>query len=695
MYLMTAERIRMNLETFYYPRSVVVFGVSDSPGNLGREIVRNLNRFGFQGTVSGLGRKATEIEGRKVYESLDEIPETPDLAVLLVPAAGIEGALEACGRKGVSHAVIEAAGFSEFDAGRRGLEDAIKEAASSRGITLLGPNCIGTFNVENGLCLPFVPFDPAEIRPGGNSLVSQSGGVVHEVIRRCAADNVGLNKLTSIGNKLVVDESDVLEFLIRDPGTRTIGLYLEGIKNGRRLMDLASSTEKPVILLKGNASPAAREIASFHTAALAGDEAVTAAALRQAGIHQVRNLQEMVELFKIFDLPPMKGTRMAVISRSGGQTVLLADEVYRHGFSLARLSPGLFDMINERSKGGVIRRTNPIDLGDVYDEPFYLDVLGEVLKEDGVDGAAFFFDYEINPSAVFDIVRGAGDMSREHGKPVLLCLVPDRAHWFQARDATSLPLFSNPTSGFDGLVRSLAHFRRKAAKESHTSLSGLSISRKTGGSEESSSTRLAPMPSALSLVEEYAIPAAKYAFVTNGSEAREEARKIGYPLACKRIEPFVLHKTEAGAVRLDIRDERALEEVLAEMGGDRYLLQRMAPAGVETIVGGKRDPEFGPVVVFGLGGIFVEVLKDVAMRVAPVDVAGAFEMIKEIKGHAILEGARGTKPADMESLARAIVAVSTMLAEHPEIETLDINPLRVFEEGKGCLALDVKMEISE
>jgi acetyltransferase len=684
----------MDLEAFYYPRSVVVFGVSDSPGNLGREIMRNLNRFGFQGEVSGLGRKAMETEGRKVYESLDDVPGKPDLAVLLVPASGIAGALEACGRKGVSHVVVEAAGFSEFDADRKGLEDAIKEAASTWGITLLGPNCIGTFNAENGLCLPFVPFDPAEIRIGGNSLISQSGGVVHEVIRRCAADNVGLGKLTSVGNKLSVDESDVLDFLIRDPGTRTIGLYLEDIKSGRRLMDLAASTEKPVILLKGNASPAAREIAAFHTAALVGDEAVTAAALRQAGIHQVWSLQEMVELFKAFDLPPMKGTKMAVISRSGGQTVLLADEVHRHGFSLARLSSDLFDLIGERSKGGVIKRTNPIDLGDVYDELFYLDVLGEVLKEDSVDGAAFFFDYEINPSALFDIVRGVGDLSRQHGKPVLFCLVPDRANWFSARDATSFPLFSHPAWAFDGLVHSLAHYRRKAAKEDRSSLSGLRISGKTGAREKGSTTRLASMGEALSMVKEYDVPVAEYALVGNGSEAHEAARQMGYPLACKKVAPFVLHKTEAGAVRLDIADGRTLEKALAEMGGELYLLQKMAPAGIETIVGGRQDPEFGPVVVFGLGGIFVEVLKDVTMRVAPVDEASAREMIGEIQGHALLEGTRGTKPADVASLARVIAAVSRMLAEHPEIETLDINPLRVFEQGKGCLALDVKMEIA-
>lgn len=685
----------MDLEAFYYPRSIVVFGVSDSPGNLGRDVVRNLNRFGFEGAVCGVGRKAMEIEGRKVFESLDGVPETPDLAVLLVPAAAIAGVLEECGRKGVRHAVIETAGFSELGADRKGLEDAILGTARARGVTLLGPNCIGTVNAESRLCLPFVPFDPGEMKPGRNSLISQSGGVIHEMIRRCAADNVGLNKLTSVGNKLVVDECDVLEFLIGDPGTATIGLYLEDIKNGRRLMDLASSTEKPVIVLKGNASPAAREIASFHTAALVGDEEVTAAALRQVGIHQVSSLQEMVELFKAFDLPPMKGTRVVVLSRSGGQSVLLADEAYRHGFSLARLSPHLFDLIDNRSKGGVIKRTNPIDLGDVFDELFYLEVLGEILKESDVDAAAFFFDYEINPSVVLDMVRGAGTLSRQHHKPVLLCLVPDRAHWFLVRDATPFPSFFHPAWAFDGLSRSLAHFRRKAVKRGRASFSNANgAAERRTGRERGPASRPVPVVEALALMKEYAVPVVDHGVAKNRDEALEKARAIGYPVALKRAEPFVLHKTEAKAVRLDIPGERELEEALAVMAADLYLLQRMAPAGVEAIIGGKRDPEFGPVVVFGLGGIFVEVLGDVAMRVAPVDAATALDMIGEIRGHALLEGTRGTKPADVESLSRAIAAVSHMLADHPEIEALDINPIRVFEQGKGCLALDVKMGIS-
>jgi acetyltransferase len=680
----------MDVKKFYFPRSIVVFGVSDSPGNLGREIIKNLDRFGFSGAVYGFGRKAMEVEGRQVFADLDDMPETPDLAALLVPASTIAEAVEACGKKGVRHVVIETGGFSEFGAERRALEDAIRDIARAWGITCLGPNCIGTINMENSLCLPFVPFDPDEIGQGKNSFISQSGGVIHEVVRRYAAENVGLSKITSIGNKLMVDENDILEFLIEDPGTEAIGLYLEDIENGRRLMDLASGTTKPVIVLKGNASPAGREIASFHTAALVGDEQVTEAALRQAGIHQVASPQEMVESFKIFDLPAMKGTKVAIISRSGGQSVLLADEAYRHGFGLARLSSGVFDLIRERSKGDVIRRTNPVDLGDVFDEIFYLEVLGEVLKDSSVDGVVFFFDYEINRSAVPDMVKGASRLSRLNQKPVVLCMVPDRAHWFRMRDISTFPFFSHPQWAFDGLRRSLAHFRRKAGKG--TGIARIDApEREAAGPGQEPSFRLASAAEALAFIKGYGVPVPDYALVADKAEAKQAARRIGYPVVLKGVEPPILHKTEAGAVRLGIADDRELEEAVEAMNADLYLVQKMAPPGVETIIGGKRDPEFGPVVVFGLGGIFVEVLRDVTLRVAPIDAKTAREMMGEIRGFELLEGVRGTEAADVESLAEVIAGVSKLLADHPEITSLDINPLRVFGKGTGCLALDVKI----
>jgi acyl-CoA synthetase (NDP forming) len=637
----------MEMNEFFFPRSILVFGVSGGPTNLGKEVIKNLNRFGFGGPVYGFGRNDAMIEGRQVYSDIRRVPEAPDVAVLLVPAAATADAIKRCATIGVKHIVVEAGGFSELGPERAALEKEIVEAARKSGAVFMGPNCIGVINTGNGVCMPFVPFDPEEVRKGRNSFVAQSGGLIHEMVRRCSAENVGLSKMTSIGNKLILDENDVLQYFVDDKETDVVGLYLEGISNGRRLMDVASKTAKPLILLKGNASPSAREIARFHTAALLGDEAVTEAALRQVGIHQVKSPQEMVECFKIFGLPLMKGERIAIMSRSGGQSVLLADEAYRHGFSLSPLPAGLFDMIAERSKGGVIRRTNPIDLGDVFDESFYLDVLEKTLAEHAVDGVVFFFDYELNTYRAFDIAVGVERVCRTYQKPVVLCMVPDRENWFKVRYTSSFPFFTDPERALTALEKSLTHYRRTSSnKRSASAIRSLPSEwseGKGGRVRAASPLQTTSAGEALSLLESFHVPVIGYVIVRTVEEAVTGARKLGYPVALKQAAPFVLHKTEVGAVHLNIAGESELKEILGRSSAEAYLLQKMAPVGIETIIGGKRDSEFGPVIVFGLGGIFVEILKDVSTRVAPVDETLAREMVEEIKGAGLLKGLRGRK----------------------------------------------------
>jgi acetate---CoA ligase (ADP-forming) len=684
----------IDMRKFYFPESVLVFGVSDRQGNLGKQVVMNLKRFGFRGAVYGFGRKEMEFEGTAVYSEMESMPVIPDVAILLVPASAIVNAIERCAAKGIKNIVIETGGFSELGPERKGLEEEIQRVATENEITCMGPNCIGVINREKGVCMPFVPFHPEEIVPGRNAFVAQSGGLVHEVVRRCSAENVGLSRITSIGNKLMLDESDLLEYHLEDTGTAVVGLYLESISSGRRLMTIASQAAKPIILLKGNASPSAREIAQFHTAALLGDEAVTAAALKQSGIQQVKSPHEMVDCFKIFSLPLMKGPKLVICSRSGGQSVLLADDAYRYGFELADLPTELFAKIGEQSKGGVIRRTNPIDLGDVFDESFYLEVLDMALSNGGVDGVVFFFDYELNTYRAFDIMKGVEGLCDKHQKPVLLCMVPDRKNWFKIRYTSSFPFFTEPERAFAALRRSLDHHLRTLTAGKNP-LFPHGQERSIGLVIPASPSGIASARETLSLVQSYGVPVVEYELVRGRDEAIAAAHRIGYPLVLKQVEPAVLHKTEAGAVRLGIRNDGELSNALSEMNADLYLLQKQANMhGVETIIGGKRDGEFGPVVMFGLGGIFVEVLRDVTMRIAPVDEATAREMIDEIKGAALLRGIRGTEPVDMRALAKTIVEVSRMLADHSEIGSLDINPFVIYEEGQGGMALDVKMEVT-
>lgn len=677
------------MEKFITARSVAVFGVSDVPGNLGRHIVNNMKCFDYTGRIYPVGRNATEVAGLPVYRRIEDVPETPDLAVLLVPAKAIPGIIESCGKKGIRHAIIEAAGFSELGVDKKALESEILGIAQSAGMKFIGPNCVGVINMETGLCTPFIPFERNEVRAGRNSFITQSGGLVHDVIHRCAAENLGLSKVVSIGNKLMTDENDILEWLLEDKGTQAVGIYLETISDGRRLMELTCASSKPVILLNGNRSPSSREIASFHTAALAGDAAVAAAACHQAGILQVDNIQDMIDCFKIFDLPPLRGPNLVIICRSGGQSVLLADDAHHHNFRLPPLPPEFFEKINERTKAGVIRNTNPVDLGDVWDDIFYVDVVEMAAARSDADGVVLYFEYGVNHEVTFEILKGVQRVSRTYGKPVVLCMVPDRSVWLALRYSTDFPFFTESERALRALHRSLDHFtgissgRRSAfpSQNNHGRMVSSTSKHRVVGAEE-----------ALHLADEYAIPLCPYALGKNRTEVLEAARKLGYPVALKRMEPAVLHKTEAGAVKLDITGEEALEEAMEMMPGDLYLVQRMAAEGIETIIGGKRDPQFGPVVIFGLGGIFVEVLKDVTMRIAPVDEATASQMIREIRGAPLLEGTRGRPVSDTSALVQAIVRVSQLLVEHPGIARLDINPFLVFARGQGAMALDIKME---
>lgn len=681
----------MDVRRFFYPNSILVYGVSNRPDNLGKNVIANFNRFGFKGSVYGFGREAMAIEGRSVYTDLQSLPEVPDLAIILVPAAAVLDAMERCSEAGIRCAVIETGGFAELGPEGGVLERKIKQLALENDMACMGPNCIGIVNKANGVCMPFFPIHPVELRRGRNAFITQSGGLVNEIERRCIAENVGISAISSIGNKLMIDESDILQFHMDDPETDVIGIYLESIGKGRRLIQLAAEGGKPVIVLKGNESPSARDIASFHTAAVLGDKDVMEAAFRQSGIQKVQSLQEMVDCFKVFRLPPIKGRKLALMTRSGGQCVLLADEAYRHGFEPAKLPADFFDMINDRSRGGVIRRTNPIDLGDVWDEIFYLKILKAVLEEDRVDGVGFFFGYPFNNQEVFNIVKRVADLCYQYEKPVVFCMVPERGNWFKLKDASDFPFFTEPERAFAALERSYAYHTHKKKSAGRWAFSE-KIEDKgknffTGGTRDTLS-----VAETLSLVRAYGIPVVDYELVKTPEEASRAAGSMGYPVVLKQAAPLVVHKTDAGAVCLDIKDDEMLGRTVIRMNADLYLLQKQAPKGIELIIGGKMDPEFGPVVVFGLGGIFVEILKDVVVRIAPVDYETAMEMIHEIRGAALLKGARGRAEADLDALARVIVDTSRLVADHPEIINLDINPFRLFEKSKGGLALDVKIE---
>jgi len=683
----------------------MVVGVSAKESNLAKNIVYNLLRFNYSGDIYPVGQGGGTINGLKIFPRIEDVPASPELAVFLIPAQFIPEAMDACGRKGVHYAVIESGGFSEFKDENQALEEEVIRVAKRWKIRFVGPNCVSIINLENGLVLPFVPVYQETTNLGHVSLISQSGGVLFECLNRLAHENMGFNKLISIGNKLDLKESDYLSFLISDPGTRIIGLYLESIPNGRRLMDLAATTEKPIIILKANTGKASKEIAQSHTAALTGDDKVADAALKQAGIHRVATIGELINCFKIFSLPLMRGRNLAIICRSGGQAVMAADASDRYGFRLVRFSKNFLAKVRQKARAGVVRLSNPLDLGDVFDLSFYIEVIEDALCEEGVDGVVFRHEYnrKTERDATMKLIQEAQMLSKTYDKPVAFCLLVGPDEWLSMKKVAEFPIFLEPEEAIRALSYSVRHSDEKL--KASTERSGKSVYAVVEEkADKSDPGRYLGPRETFSLLQAYGFTVPDYALAGDVWDALMAAERIGYPVVLKTASPDIIHKTEVGGVRLNIDTPDELKDAFHEIkrnseleGGvsdEKLLVQKMVPGGQEIILGGKRDLEFGPVVMFGLGGIMVEILKDVVIRVAPVPEAEAKRMLREIRGAALLTGFRNQKPADIDALVRYIITLSELLIDHPEIIALDMNPVIVFDEGSGGVVVDSKILIS-
>ena len=683
------------MRKLFYPESVVVFGVADSETNWARTIVKNLENLGFKGSIYAVGREGDILNGRKILSGPDAIEGNPDLAVFLIPAHSIPDAMEACGKKGIRYAVVESSGFNEYEGEGSQSKQKIMEASRKWGIRFVGPNCIGIINMENGLATPFVPLDVANMKKGSVSIASQSGGVIWDALHLFSWEDIGFNKLISMGNKLDLNENDYLEYLSSDPGTSTIALYLENITDGRRLMSLARETDKPVIVLKANIGSSSHQIAQFHTAALAGDDEVADMALRQAGLHRVQSMQEMVDCIKIFSLPLLRGPNLAIFGRSGGYAVLLADAVHHYGFKLAKLSDAFFDMVRKETKSGVIRLTNPLDLGDVVNIDFYIKLVEKVLQEKTVDGLVFgqMNVMKGDIESTRRLICAAKEISIQYGKPVVFRMMSR-----EKRFLSLSPIFVDSDHSLKALSKSLNHFKELQNRKKYK---GSELIKPVRGSKNSMKIR--NFGEVFDLLRAYRLPVVDYQVVKDLKEALEAAKKIGYPVALKTASMDILHKTEFGGVRLNLFGPDDLKKGFRKMdfavkkirkaNTGPFIIQKMAPSGREVIIGGRHDPEFGPVILFGLGGTFVELLKDVSMRVAPINERIAREMIRETKGFSLLKGFRGESPADILFLTKFLVRASRLLVDYPEIKNLDINPFIVLEKGQGGLIIDAKMEI--
>jgi acyl-CoA synthetase (NDP forming) len=683
------------LDKIFYPGSVAIIGVSEHPENLAANIVRNLLAFGYGGDIYAVGLQSGKVHGIPILPSLDSLPGEVDLAVILTPAATVPDLLDACGSKGIRRAVIESGGFAEFSEAGRVLEEQISAVARRWGIRFVGPNCISVVNAENGLCLPFADLDPQTIKQGPVSVLAQSGGVSITYALMLSEVGLGVNKVVSIGNKADLDEVDYLDFLLDDPGTEIICLYLEGIEKGRQLMELAASSSKPVIVHKANTGHASAQIARSHTAALASDDRIVDAAMRQARITRAASFDDAVALAQGFTLPPVEGDDLVVVSRSGGHAVVAADAVAANGFRLMSIPGDFLSDVRSLFRADVIALTNPLDLGALFDFDLYGRIVDECLRPLDPDGLLLVHTYNSGTESESSrhLVHQAQALGQELGKPVAVCAFAQKDEIERLRREAQAPVFTE----IEAAVRALAASRDRHGRPS----------------------RLLPLPppppqrphevegllahsgvlttdAALGLCAAFDIPNAEWAVVDSVEGALLAAGAIGYPVALKALSPGIVHKSDVGGVKLGIETP---DKMRAEFAGlvsrverqapdadlTGVLVQRLLPGGREVILGGKRDHSFGPVVMFGLGGVYVEVLRDVSFRLAPLTREDALDMIQEVRGSRLLQGVRGETPMDVSAIVETLLTLSELLIACPEVIEVDINPLLVFEHGVAAV----------
>ncbi len=684
------------LRGFFAPESVLVVGVSNSPRNLARNIVGNLIEFRFPGAIFLLGRKPGFLFGHPIHTSFDDLPDGIGLAVILTPAPTVPDILERCGAKGIRHAVIQSGGFRELGEEGARLEERLCEVARRYGVRFIGPNCLGVLSPPGRMAALFMPVKDYW-RHGGVSVAAQSGGVGVTYLYGLASENLGLARFASIGNKDDVDETDLLKVFDADPQTRAVALYLESIGRGREFFEALRACRKPVLIQKANRTPQSQGIAFSHTAALATDDAVVDAAIRQAGGVRVRTMHEMLTRIKALMLPPVRGPRLAVIARSGGHAVIAADAAADAGFVLPEYPPEYLASIAGSFRSDVIRRGNPLDLGDLYDFDAYARIL---------EGAAALpeFDAVVMVHEYFAVIEGeesrklipkAAELARRYDKPVVLVLVTDERETAQIKRLYDYPFF---TSLEDALM-ALGEARRARERETPRRAEEFVPDVSAAAAKVQELARLGVrevLSEGFEVLRAAGVEVPAHALMRSADDLPVP---VPFPVAAKVISRRAVHKTEAGGVVLDLKDAAALREaivVLQRRFGpfeerEGVLVQTMAPRGTEWIVGGRRDEVFGPLVLVGAGGILVEVLKDTAIRLAPISMSEAHEMIGSLKAETLLRGVRGGPPGDREALARLCVTVAALMHACPEIAEMDLNPCIVHE--RGVTAVDVRMRL--
>ena len=690
------------INKIFYPQSIAVIGASRSPGSVGYSLLANIIDSRFQGIVYPVNPRARGILGIKCYPNVIEIPDVVDLAIIIVPAGIVPDILEECGQKSIKGAVIISAGFKEVGGEGIKLEQEVKEIVQRYNISLVGPNCLGVINSDPKSCMN-ATFGTQMPREGNIAFMSQSGALCVAILDYAKESNIGFSKFISMGNKAGLTENELLLYLKDDPKTDLILMYLEDLVNGRDFMSIARSitshprNPKPIIALKAGRTLTGAKAASSHTGSLAGSDRVYNAIFEQCGVIRGETLEEVSDYVKAFSSQPLpQGKNVAIITNSGGPGILATDACVNHGLNV-RPFPSQARKALRKLLPATISVNNPIDLIAEAQQKQYETTLKELLKEDQIHSAIII----LTPTAFTNVEKIAKSIVQSiqpFQKPVVCCFlgIYDVSMGIEILEEHGIPTYRFPESA----ARVLAEMMRFTLwlQRTRTSIKKYKVNKSSASkiikTVKTEGRHFLLEHEAYEVLKAYGFPVIQFAFASTSKKAVEAARKIGFPVVLKVVSPDVIHKFDVGGVRLNLQNmsevRKAYNEILKRIRSQKpevrikgVIVEKMVSSGKEVILGMNRDPQFGPILMFGLGGIYVEVLQDVTFRLAPIRELTAQMMISRTKTHRILEGFRGEPAYDTDSIEDCLKRLSQLVIDHEDIKELDINPLLVFKKGQG------------
>lgn len=697
----------LDLDRLFHPRSVAIIGASRTVGSISAQPLHNLKAGGYVGRIYPVNPNHAEVHGERSYSSVGDLPETPDLAIILVSAQRVPAALESCGARGIPFALIVSAGFAETDSSGRRAQQEIMDIAKRYGLGVIGPNCQGLMNVWEDLAAGFgAPFT-LRYRVGHVSVISQSGGFGGAIMMMAQEEGVGFRYFVTTGNECGISTLDLIESFCADPRTKVIAAYVEGFKDARRLLEVgrrAMRAGKPLLVWKAGTSEAGSRAVVSHTANLAGSATIYRAAFRQVGAIEVSDVADLADCAKAFvsgRLP--RGNRVAVITTSGGAGIVMADRYSEAGMRIPALAPESLARLRPLLPAFAALE-NPIDTtAGIIDDPGRLREALSIIAADPSIDCMSLACAALTGEVGLRIAEAVLAVYRETDKPFFLAwnAPEDTAREAYAMiDREGIPRFRTPgrcARALSVLCEYSGALAQEAAREAEPPLpierpsARAALRARRGGLAEFEAKRL---------LAEYGIPVTREELVARPEDAERVAEAIGYPLAMKIQSSDIPHKTEAGGVQLGVADASTVSAAwktivenirrhAPQASIDGILLQEQVTGATEVIVGVNNDPVFGPAVMVGLGGIYAEVMRDVSVRLAPVTRAEALAMIRELRAFPILDGARGRPKADIAALADAIARVSALAMDLcDELVELDINPMFVFADGSGVKAGD-------